>query len=197
MEGCLQNWVLRGVNKLLRCVAKEKLGTSDLLASRAGLEQCLTETSSLTCHLALRFGARCSSSFRNCSVPNLTPSAHHPSTSFPALLPFSGGDFYLFSWAQTSFRRVPQNCHLAKVFPLGAWSPAPRAARTLCCLACVVPRTPGAFPWLESTVYDKGAMHRSDVWSKSSLTTSLHAFLKIIIAFWKAVLITNNFKNVF
>lgn len=40
MEGCLQNWVLRGVNRLLRCVAKEKVGTSDLLASRAGLEPC-------------------------------------------------------------------------------------------------------------------------------------------------------------
>lgn len=193
MEGCLQNWVLRGVNKPLRCVAKEKLGTSDLLASRAGLEQCLTETSSLTCHLALRFGARCSSSLRNCSVPNLTPSAH-PLPSLPSSP--SRGDFYLFSWAQTSFRRVPQNCYLVKVFPLGAWSPALRAARTLCCLAGVVPRTPGAFPWLESTVYDKGAMHHSDVWSKSSLTASLHAFLKIIIAFWKAVL-TNNFKNVF
>ncbi|KAF6327528.1 hypothetical protein mRhiFer1_008249 [Rhinolophus ferrumequinum] len=120
MEGCLQNWVPKGVDRLLHCVAKEKLGTSDLSASKAGLEQCLTETSSLTCHVALRLGACCSSSLHNCSVPNLTPSARHPSASFPALLPFSGGDFYLFSWAQTSFRRVPQNCHLAKVCPLGA-----------------------------------------------------------------------------
>lgn len=123
MEGCLQNWVLRGVNRLLRCVAKEKVGTSDLLASRAGLEPCSLKQ--VACLVTWRFVVAHAALFVSAIVlfqTWLPQPITHPRPSLPSS-PSQGVISTSFPGPRQVLDEFPRIVTWRRCFP---WAPDPR-----------------------------------------------------------------------